>query len=134
MEGKDDDDSDDSDDFRPKGETNADQADERVAKIKKERGRVDAQTPAAANQSGFASDDNWERNFDQTPNWQLERQMTLPPEQAPKMPAATNWRPPKPPTNQQQVSATPPATPWHADRPGRRLLRSGHQTSDSRLL
>ena len=59
MESKDDDDSDDSD-FRPKGETNAEQADERVAKIKKARDRVDAPTPAAANQSGCASDDNWE--------------------------------------------------------------------------
>ena len=91
MESNDDDDSDDSD-FRPTGETTAEQAGERVAKIKKERDRVDAPTPAAANQSGHASDDNWEINFDQTPRLQLGRQMTLQPEQAPKMPAATKRR------------------------------------------
>ena len=118
MEGDDDD---DFSDFRPKDETTAEQADERVAKIKKERDRVDARTPAAANQSsGYGSDDNWESNFDQTPNWQLERQMTLQPQQAPKMPAATNWRPPKPPTNHQQVW-TPPHFGTLTDRPGRRL-------------
>jgi len=107
MEGKVDDDSDGSD-FRPAGETNAKQADERVAKIKKARGRVDARTPAAANQSsGYASDDNWESNFDQTATLQLERQMTLQPGQPPKMPAATKRKRPKP-TNQQQASTPPP--------------------------